>query len=145
MTLKQWADNGWLKAHQTTQEEISNLLAIVARDITDAERAISLDWRFSIAYNAALKLCTILLYAEGYRPSHELQHYRTIAALPLILGPEKRADSDYLDECRKKRNVVEYRYVGGASASDVKELISFDKQLKEEVIGWLRNNHPNLL
>jgi hypothetical protein len=145
MTLKQWADNGWLKAHQTTPEEISNLLAIVARDITEAERAISLDWRFGIAYNAALKLCTILLHAEGYRPAHELQHYRTIAALPLILGPEKRADSDYLDECRKKRNVVEYRYVGAASASDVKELISFVKQLKEEVIGWLKNTHPDLL
>ena len=47
---------------------------------------ISADWRFGIAYNAALKLCTILLYAEGYRPEKTLQHYRTIQALPLILG-----------------------------------------------------------
>jgi hypothetical protein len=43
MTLSQWADNGWLKPHQTTREEISDLLAIVARDVTDAERTISLD------------------------------------------------------------------------------------------------------
>ena len=145
MTLSQWADNGWLKPHQTTREEISGLLSIVGRDITDAERNISLDWRFGIAYNAALKLCTILLYAEGYRPSRDLQHYRTLAALPEILGETKKADAKYLDDCRKKRNIVEYRYVGGASESDVKELLSFVKEFKEEVTGWLKKTHPDLL
>ena len=44
------------------------------------------DWRFGIAYNTALKLCTILLYASGYRAERTLQHYRTIQAMPLILG-----------------------------------------------------------
>ena len=79
MTLKQWADNGWLKKHQTTKEEIGNLLAIVDRDLNDAIQAgISADWRFGIAYNAALKLCTILLYTEGYKAERSLQHYRTI-------------------------------------------------------------------
>ena len=145
MTLSQWADNGWLKPHQTTREEISGLLSIVGRDITDAERNISLDWRFGIAYNAALKLCTILLYAEGYRPSRDLQHYRTLAALPEILGETKKADAKYLDDCRKKRNIVEYRYVGGASESDVEELLSFVKEFKEEVTGWLKKTHPDLL
>ena len=68
MTLKQWVDNGWLKAHQTSADEIGNLLAIVDRDIKDAtEGGISADWRFGIAYNAALKLCTILLYAACYK------------------------------------------------------------------------------
>jgi hypothetical protein len=90
MSLKQWADNGWLKSHQTSWKEIKNLLDIVDRDMLDAGRAISTDWRFGIAYNAALKLCTILLYAEGYRPSRELQHYRTLAALPEILGEARK-------------------------------------------------------
>ncbi len=89
MTLKHWVDNGWLKSHQTSQEEISNLLAIVDRDLLDAKGNISPDWRFGIAYNAALKLCTILLFAEGYRPTHTLQHYRSIAALPLDIGIRK--------------------------------------------------------
>lgn len=81
MALAQWANNGWLKVHQTSSDEIGNLLAIVDRDIKDAaEGGISLDWRFGIAYNAALKLCTILLYAEGYKPERNLQHYRTIHA-----------------------------------------------------------------
>ncbi len=64
------------------------------RDINDSEQGISSDWRFGIAYNAALKLCTILLYAEGFRPSHGVEHYRTIAALSFILGSERKADGD---------------------------------------------------
>ena len=65
MTLKQWFENSWLRQHKTKPSEISDLLQIVDRDLKDArERHISNDWRFGIAYNAALKLCTILLYAE---------------------------------------------------------------------------------
>jgi hypothetical protein len=37
-----------------------------------------------IAYNAALKLCTILLFASGWRPEKNLAHYRTLTALPLM-------------------------------------------------------------
>ena len=36
MTLRQWADNGWLKSHKTSAAEIGNLLAIVDRDLKDA-------------------------------------------------------------------------------------------------------------
>jgi hypothetical protein len=64
---------------------VADLLAIVDRDPRDAEGNISADRRFGIACNGALKLCAILLHASGYRPEN-LQHYRTIAALPLILG-----------------------------------------------------------
>ena len=45
MTLKQWADNGWLESHVTSAEEIANLLAIVDRDLADAGGRISADWR----------------------------------------------------------------------------------------------------
>ena len=105
MTLQQWANSGWLEPHVTSPVEITNLLAIVDRDLADAGGEISPDWRFGIAYNAALKLCTILLYAKGYRAARTLQHYRTIHALPLILGPKYRADANYLDTCRKKRKL----------------------------------------
>ena len=145
MSCKQWADNGWLKPHRTSRREISSLLSIVERDLNDARGNISSDWRFGIAYNAALKLCRILLSAEGYRPSHELQHYRTPAALPEILGEAKKADAEYLDDCRKKRNIVEYDEVGGASESDADELIEFVKDLRDEVMNWLKKNHPELL
>lgn len=85
------------------------------RDLSDATGDISADWQFGIAYNAALKLCTVLLHASGYRPEKTLQHYRTLQELPLILGPERKADADYLDACRTKRNTVEYDYAGAAT------------------------------
>jgi hypothetical protein len=106
---------------------------------------LSADWRFGIAYNAALKLCTILIYVSGYRPEKALQHYRTLQALPLILGTNRRADADYLDACRIKRNTVEYDYAGGATKKDADELIEFTRELREDVRTWLHENHIELM
>jgi hypothetical protein len=66
MSLQQWANNGWLRPHETSPKEIQDLLAIVKRDLADAEGDISAVWQFGIAYNAALKLCTLLMHASGY-------------------------------------------------------------------------------
>ena len=147
MSLKQWADHGWLRGHKTTPQEISNLLGIVNRDLHDAQAkgAISDDWKFGIAYNAALKLCTILLYASGYKPEKNLAHYRTLQSLPLILGDNRKGDSEYLDNCRMKRNIVEYDYVGEASHTDAEELIKFVIELRSEVIQWIKTNHSTLI
>lgn len=93
ITLKHWLENRWLKPYRTTQEEITGLLSIVDRDIRDAGAVLSADWRFGIAYNAALKMCTIILHAEGYRAAHDLQHHRTIAAMPLLLGDSRSDDA----------------------------------------------------
>ena len=145
MTLQSWHENGWLRKHKTSKKEIADLLKIVDRDLKDAEGGISDDWRFGIAYNAALKLCLILLLAEGFRPEKNLQHYRPIQALPLVLGQEKEADAEYLDACRSKRNTVEYDYVGAVTENDVRELIEFGKELRITVLDWLRKNHPELM
>jgi hypothetical protein len=144
MTLQEWVDNGWLRPHEPSRQEILDLLVIVERDLRDAEGDISADWRFGIAYNAALKLCTILLHASGYRPEKTLQHHRTLAALPLILGPDRRTDAEYLDSCRMKRNTVEYETAGAATEEDAAELSAFAKELRADVLVWLRQHHPEL-
>ncbi|HVC98385.1 MAG TPA: hypothetical protein VND64_32260 [Pirellulales bacterium] len=120
-------------------------MAIVRRDLADARaQVISDDWRFGIAYNAALKLCTALLCAEGFRPERELAHFRALQALPIILGPDRQPDADYLESCRRKRNRVEYESVGGATGENADELIEFVQSLQKDVLNWLRGNHPNL-
>ncbi len=106
---------------------------------------VSPDWRFGIAYNAALKLCTILLFAEGYKPERSLAHYRTIQAMPLILGNHKEEDANYLNTCRIKRNIIEYDYVGGTTHTDADELINMVCKLKKETFEWVKSNHPELL
>lgn len=146
MSLENWAKNGWLRPHQTNRQQIADLLAIVERDLTDARNTtVSADWQFGIAYNAALKLCTILLYASGYRPEKNLAHYRTLQALPLILGADRDDDADYLDACRAKRNTAEYDVAGTVSQSEADELRDFASSLRRAVIQWLRSNHPSLI
>lgn len=61
---------------------------------------LSSDWKFGIAYNAALKLCTMLLYNAGYMPEKSLAHYRTLLSIVHTLGPGRQGDADYLDACR---------------------------------------------
>ena len=144
--MKRWHENGWLRRHQASPQEIADLFQIAERDLKDAgERRISNDWRFGIAYNAVLKLCAALLHAEGYRPERTLQHYRTIQAMPLILGPDRKEDAQYLDTCRSKRNIVEYDQIGAVTDVDADELIDFAEEFKIDVIDWFQKNHPELL
>lgn len=146
MSLKIWAEAGWIRAHRTNRAQIADLFAIVDRDLADAQTArLSTDWQFGIAYNAALKLCTVLLYAEGWRPEKTLAHYRTLQSLPLILGPGRNPDADYLDACRAKRNIVEYDMAGQTSHEEAAELIAFAEELRRDVHAWLRKHHPELV
>jgi uncharacterized protein (UPF0332 family) len=135
-----------LRPHKPSKEEITNLFEIVERDLKDASaKVISDDWKFGIAYNAALKLCTILLHSSGYRPEKNLAHYRTLQSLPLILGEKHNSNADYLDACRKKRNETEYDFAGSLSEEEAQELIEFCENLKSEVQTWLKKNHKGLV
>lgn len=128
MSLNDWHKAGWLKPHQTSRQQVTDLFAIVDRDLADA----------------ALKLCTVLLYAEGWRPEKTLAHYRTLQALPLILGDTRRDDADYLDACRNKRNIAEYDAVGQVSPQEAEELAGFVRELRESVVEWLGQTHAEL-
>jgi hypothetical protein len=146
MTLETWAKNGWLRPHVTTLAQMRDLQAIVERDLADAAAGgLSDDWRFGIAYNAALKLCTMLLYAQGYRPEKNLAHYRTLQSLPLILGQAWADDADYLDACRAKRNTAEYDAAGHVSKAEADELIGFTHKLRDACLSWLRASHTGLV
>ena len=144
MPLEQWCKNGWLKTHPPTRRAITDLIAIVERDLSDAQAdSISDDWKFGIAYNAALKLCAVLLLAEGYKAEKNLTHYRTIHAMGEVF-PRRKADVHYLDACRAKRNTAEYDCVGVVTQADAAELVDFVKELKPIVFQWLEENHPEL-
>ena len=42
MSLNQWVDNGWLRHHKTSKEEIENLVMIINRDLKDGKVALPL-------------------------------------------------------------------------------------------------------
>jgi len=138
MSIDNFIKSGVLIRQESSKDEIADLLKIVERDLEDSAQAeISDDWQFGIAYNAALKLANILVRASGYRVKGQGHHMNTIAMITLILGSHKKDDSEYLDTCRRKRNIVEYDCVGGATSEDVKELREFVKEFQKEVLSWL--------
>ena len=141
MSIDKFLERGLLEKRASSKEEINNLLSIVDRDIKDSEvEGISYDWQFGIAYNAALKLASILVRGAGFRVKGGSHHMNTIAIIPLILGEISRDDSEYLDACRRKRNIVEYDYIGGATESDVGELRGFVMEFRDIVLEWIEEN-----
>lgn len=145
MSLKDYENKGYLKSLLTSKEEIENLLEIVERDFSDSGKDLTPDWQFGIAYNAVLKLSTILIRAMGYQTKGPSHHRTVFQLIPIILGSDKKDDAIYLDSCRRKRNLAEYDYVGAVTLSDVIEIRKFVVEFKDEVLTWLRKNHPNLL
>jgi hypothetical protein len=82
MSLKDWVQDGWLSEHQSSREEIKNLLGLVHRDLRECQaEGLSADWSFAIAYNAALQAATASLAAAGYRASRDSHHYRVFQSL----------------------------------------------------------------
>lgn len=91
MSFADWVNNGWLVAHKSSRQEIGNLIGIVARDLKDSQaKDVSDDWRFAIAYSAALQGATAALAAAGYRASRESHHYRVIQSLELTVGKDAK-------------------------------------------------------
>jgi hypothetical protein len=52
--------------------------------------------------------------------------------------------ADYLETCRRKRNIAEYDRAGVVTDQDASELAAFCKELRQEVLTWLDKNHPHL-
>lgn len=144
MIFRDWLRNGWLVDHQSSPAEIAELLALVDRDLSDCRiRALSGDWRLNIAYNAALQAATAALAASGYRASRGSHHYLVIQSLAATIGADQNLVRQF-DMFRRKRNVGGYERVGLVSESEADEMIELAEKLRQEVVRWLANQHPEL-
>jgi hypothetical protein len=144
-SLQSWLRNRWLVQHKPTSQEISNLFAISDRDLHACNtKNLPADWRFAIAYNAALQAATAALAAAGYRASRESHHHRVIQSLEFTLDPERKM-IDTFDTFRKKRNVSSYDVAGSVSDKEAKEMHELAAALRTKVERWIRKNHPTLL
>jgi hypothetical protein len=145
MSLADWERNGWLTAHRTSSSEISDLLAVVERDLADSKaKGLSPDWRMNIAYNAALQAATAALAAEGYRASREQHHYRVIQSLRETVRIDVKTVNTF-DAFRKKRNIAGYERTGLVSDADADAMGALAARLRDDVIAWLEKDHPGLL
>ena len=145
MTLENWLANNWLKNHQTSPQEISDLFQVFERNLKDARvEAVSADTRLSVAYNACLQCAFIALHASGYRTTGEGHHERAINSLKFtIKAPEELIRE--LNGFRKKRINSTYNRAGVSSEHEAKEAIALATKLKVMVTDWLKKNHSELI
>ena len=145
MSLKDWLKNAWLTEHETSREEISDLLTVIDRDLNDCQsEGLSPDWQLAIAYNAALQAALAGLAAEGYRVARESHHFRAIQSLAFTVGCSKALIS-HLDAFRKKRNISDYERAGSVSIREAEEMQELAHALQAELVEWLGRAHPDLL
>ena len=146
MSLEQWRRNDWLRPSDPTVAEITQLLKVVDREISDAGAGgLSSDGRFMHAYDAALLLCKVALRAEGYVVSKAQGHHKhTIASLKFTLGT-LQDDVDFLEFCSRKRGQALYEQVGVVGEKDASDLLAQAKKLQRDVLAWLEDRHPELV
>ena len=146
MSLRDWLAEGRLRPHRTSAREVEDLLRVVDRDLRDAAiGAISADRRFATAYNAALQTATVVVRAAGYRPAGVGHHWLTFQTLAEIMGRGEQGRVDYLDSCRRKRNVADYDAAGKVSEAEVDELLREARLFLQNVMQWIRDTHPELI
>lgn len=145
MSLRDWQKKKWLTEHATSPAEISGLIGVIERDLSDSRvSGLSPDWKMNIAYNAALQAATIALYACGFRASREAHHLRVIQSLKFTIKADKEI-IDQLDQFRKKRNISDYESAGQVSDSEASEMLELAIFLRDTVKEWLSENSPELI
>ncbi len=145
MSLEDWLNEGRLKTHKTSRQEITDLLRAADRDLADSQvQGLSSDRRFATAYSAALLVATLALAASGYRAQREGHHYWSIQSLAFTMELDAKT-IDLLNAFRRKRNIADYERVGMVSEQEIKKMVALAKELRTMVVEWLKKNHPELL
>jgi hypothetical protein len=123
LSLAEWLKNGWLIEHETSRQEIRHLLRLADRDLADRRNStLSVDWRFNIAYNAALQCAKVALAAAKSEDKFILK----------------------FDAFRKKRNISEYNHAGSISGTELDEMIGLAKDLRKSAEAWIVTEYPEL-
>jgi hypothetical protein len=145
VSLQDWLKSRWLIEHKSSRQEIADLLGMADRDLKQCQTPhLSSDWQLNIAYSAALQAAMAALAAAGYRAAREAHHYRVIQSLAYTIKVDPVLIAQ-LDKFRKKRNISSYEQAGAVSEQEVREMVALAKALMDEVIAWLKKNHPELL
>jgi hypothetical protein len=149
LSLDTWSRNGYLNNHAPTVAEVRNLLSVVDRELGDAGVAsLSDDGRFMHAYEAALVLCKLALHASGFElqkraPGH---HALWINSLEYTLGGTScTATMRHLLASSKLRHTGLYDHAGVVQKQDADDLLAAARQLRTDLIAWLRSKHVDLL
>jgi uncharacterized protein (UPF0332 family) len=143
MTWQELLNEDRIERHQTSRQELDALRAVVARDLADADLdELSVDGRFTKAYNAALQGTKMVIACCGYRVRGFGAHYVTFQCLRLAMGKSVYKTARFLNKCRVKRNTAVYDAAGRVAESEAQEMIRVAKSFTKKVEKWIRDNYP---
>jgi len=143
MTWQELLNEGRIERHQTSRQELDALRAVIARDLADADlEQLSVDGRFTKAYNAALQSTRMVIACCGYRVKGFGAHYATFQCLRLAMGKSIYKTARFLNKCRVKRNTAVYDAAGRVAESEAQEMIRVAKSFTKKVEKWIRDNYP---
>ena len=147
MSLQEWMTMGIIEEHESSPQEIGELLDVVRTDLSDARLvALSSDRRLSCCYGAILTSARAALRASGYRvrkggPSH---HYYAIQSLQYTVGFNPLTLRK-IESLGKKRVTAEYVRVGEVSGTMVDDAIALAESCCRQAEDWIRGAHPEFL
>ncbi len=145
MTLELWLQNGWLKRHETTAAEISELLEVAERNLADASvDGLSADARVGFAHAASLASANAALAAAGFRAGRERHHERLIDSLAHTVHADLKTIKR-LHVQRATRNTMTYEKIGTVTEAEASEAVDRARELCGLIREWLRKEHPQLM
>ena len=137
MTWKRLSREGRVVRHVTDAAELQSLQQLAARGLQDAAVAgVSADGRFVLAYGAALALARMVVARAGWRIRGPGAHATAFEALAAAMGSSAKADADYLESCRLRRNMLVYDAEGLVSEDDAQEILHRVRSLQSRVVAW---------
>jgi len=130
MSIEELVAEGAIHVFDAKPAEIERVMEIARRDLAVAEKvaAESLDWAYTISYNAVLQACRGYMFRLGYRPAAAEAHRSTLRFMRLVVDEPMKRSIDYFDRVRRKRHRMIYDEVGLASEREVKQLLETAKE-----------------
>jgi len=140
MSIEELNKNGSIHPFEATQDEVDKAVEIARRDLALAENMLgeSLDWCYSIAYNAVLQACRAYMFHLGYRPASVEAHKATFEFMQFAVDEPLKESISYFDRVRKKRHRTIYDEVGLITEKEAKELLRRARGLLFYVEGKLK-------
>lgn len=140
MSIEELVKNGSIHPFQATQDEINRAIGVARRDLDIAEGILgeSLDWAYSIAYNAVLQACRAYMFKLGYRPSSTEAHLVTFEFMQFVMEEPYKKSISYFDRVRKKRHRTVYDEVGLISEKEAGELLKRAREFLSYIEGKLK-------
>jgi len=139
MSIEELVESGGIHPFKATRDEVGRAIRIAERDLTIAEGILgeSLDWSYSIAYNAVLQACRAYMFKLGYRPASIEAHKTTFEFTQFVVEEPYRKSISYFDRVRKKRHRTVYDEVGLVSEKEAKELLKRAREFISYIEGKL--------